>query len=339
MTEQTDPVDLDLLASLALDALDVADEVALLDELAGHPELVDELATLRNAASWLGAVAAAPAPGELREALIAGIPDRPHLAIVDADIPGPVEALAGQVDDFRNVLDSLGDADWAVPTRAGLTVHELVAHLVAVEAYTGGLVGLDPVDLAPGAEFDHMAMSRPTIERLGALPPSVATGEWDRSTAVLVARLAVVDPATRVSFHGLDVSVRSLCTMRTFELWVHGDDILDALDRPSASTDAGRLFVMGELAVRSVPLGMALSSGAQSDATVKIVLTGASGGVWMQPLGSAPVADPHAVIVADIEQFCRLVGQRLMPDQVGADITGDQDLADRVLHAARIFAA
>ena len=48
MTEPTDPVDLDLLASLALDALDVADEVALLDELAGRPELVDELATLRN---------------------------------------------------------------------------------------------------------------------------------------------------------------------------------------------------------------------------------------------------------------------------------------------------
>ena len=185
-----------------------------------------------------------------------------------------------------------------------------------------------------------MAMSRPTIERLRALPPSVATGEWDRTAAALVERLAVVDPATRVSFHGLDVSVRSLCTMRTFELWVHGDDILEErMDRRSASTDAGRLFVMGQLAVRSVPLGMALSGGAQSDATVKFVLTGASGGVWMQPLGSAPVADPDTVIVADIEQFCRLVGRRLMPDQVGADISGDQDLADRVLHATRVFAA
>jgi hypothetical protein len=43
--------------------------------------------------------------------------------------------------------------------------------------------------------------------------------------------------------------------------------------------------------------------------------------------------------VVDVEQFCRLVGQRLMPDEVGADISGDRDLATRVLHAARVFAA
>jgi uncharacterized protein (TIGR03084 family) len=345
MTESSEPFDLDLLASLALDALDEADEDAVLADVAGRPELAAELASLRNAASWLGAVAASPAPDRLRQSLLAGIAERPHLAVVAADIPGPVSALAGQVDDFGTIVDSLAPSDWGVPTRAGLTVHELVAHLVAVEAYTGGLVGLDPMlgagglPLAPDAHLDHMAMSEPTIERHRALDPGTTSAEWRRNAQALLERLGHVDLATRVSFHGMDMSVRSLCTLRTFELWVHGDDILDALARPRPATDPGRLFVMAQLAVRSVPLGMIISGGAPSDATVKFVLTGPSGGVWTQPLGSAPVAEPDAVIVVDVEQFCRLVGQRLMPDEVGADISGDRDLATRVLHAARVFAA
>ena len=133
--------------------------------------------------------------------------------------------------------------------------------------------------------------------------------------------------------------MRTLCTMRTFELWVHGDDILDALDRPAAATDPGRLHLMGDLAVKSVPLGMLVSAGGPVDATVRFVLTGRSGGVWMQPLGSAPATGAAVSIVVDVEEFCRLVGKRRMPDDVEAQIRGDHELAHRVLEAARVFAA
>lgn len=339
MTERPGPIDPDLLALLALDAVDDGDERALLDGLPSDHEQSVELGELRLVASWIGATAAEPAPSPLRAAVLQGLTDRPHVALLNHPAPAPLDALAGQVVDFSALLDSLQDDDWTVPTRAGLTVHELVSHLVAIEAYAGDLVGLASFPVDPVGELDHVGMTGPTIERHRAFSPRQTGDEWRRLSTALVTRLRSADLGTRVRFHGLDVSLRTLCTMRTFELWVHGDDILHALGRPAAMTDPGRLHVMGDLAVKSVPLGMLVAGEEQVDATVRFVLTGRSGGVWMQSLGPSQASDPHVVIVVDVEEFCRLVGKRLMPEEVDVHMQGDRQLAERVLHAARVFAA
>jgi hypothetical protein len=140
---------------------------------------------------------------------------------------------------------------------------------------------------------------------------------------------------------------RDVLVVRCLEVWTHTDDIRQAIGQPAAAPDAGRMALMTDLAVRSLPYRLTtVGGGAGSDVArvARIVLTGPGGGVWVQPLerGSARTTgepdEPDVRIVADAVGFCRLTAGRLTVDELGATITGDQRLGSDVLTASAAFA-
>jgi hypothetical protein len=68
------------------------------------------------------------------------------------------------------------------------------------------------------------------------------------------------------------------------------------------------------------------------DDCIRIVLTGAGGGVW-------PVAgDEVAEVVVDSVSFCRRVANRIPVGELGAEITGDRVIAEALLTALAALA-
>ena len=333
----------EIMAAMAVDALDDEESGAAEALLAAHPERAEELDGMRQAAAWLGAEAAQPAPaglgGRVFDAALARRAGGRHLAVHAAGVPEPVDALAGEAADLAALLATLTPAQWSAPTRTGLSVHELMAHLLAVEDYTGFLLGLWPVAIDPATVLQHVVMTRPTIDDWQGRPSAELATTWRERVDTVIAGFRGTAAAQRYQFHYLDLSVRSLIVLRSFELWVHGDDILDAVGRPPSLGDPGRIHRMAELAVRGLPLALAFSGTSVDGTTARIVLTGPGGGAWNQALGSHPAGDPTVNLVADVHDFCRLVSHRLSPDQLDVDISGDVELGRAVLVAAQVFDA
>jgi uncharacterized protein (TIGR03083 family) len=292
-------------------------------------------------------------PDSLRRAVIdhavrARTPGRP-VGVVAAS---PVDAYRDTADDLRRLVTGLGPADWEAPIAAyaelGWTVADLAGHLLAVERYFAARLGAGDFTPPEGTDTDHIAMSLPTIEAARHRPPQATAAEWcDAAQAALHALDAegdAVDLDRRVRFHGFDFRLRSLLVSRSFELWIHGDDIRAATGRPLTVPDASRLTLMTELAVRALSRVLAARSVASGSdqPLVRLVLTGAGGGAWSIGGDAAGPGDrpPPAVrIVADAEGFCRLAAKRTPPDALDADVVGDLVLADRVLAAAAVIAA
>ncbi len=71
------------------------------------------------------------------------------------------------------------------------------------------------------------------------------------------------------------------------------------------------------------------------------MLTGDGGGDWLVPLdGVAPDDDvtPDVTLTADVVDWCRLVGDRVAPDDLVYAWAGDADLARDLVTAAPALA-
>lgn len=261
----------------------------------------------------------------------------------------PVAALRAQVDELSGVLLDLAPVEWDAPTLGGFTVRELMGHLLAVEAYVAGLLGVAPPPGLPpfvvpdGLEEDHRAMTVPTIaERAGDRPEDVVADwrAWVDAVLDHLAGLTEVDLDERVRLHDLDLSLRSLLGVRVFEVWTHTEDIRRATGRDLAAPAPDHLAFMANLAVGALPLGLLLAGIDDPGRTVRVVLTGDGGGEWLQPLtlGAEP-GEPDATLEADVVDFCRLAAQRLAPAELARRVTGDGSVVRDVLVGAAVFAA
>lgn len=261
----------------------------------------------------------------------------------------PVAALRAQVDELSGLLLDLTPVEWSAPTLAGFTVRELMGHLLAVEAYVAGLLGvapppgLTPLVVPDGLEQDHRAMTAPTIvERAGDRPEDVVADwrAWVDAVLEHVAGLADDDLDGRVRLHHLDLSLRSMLGVRVFEVWTHTEDIRRATGRELVAPPAEHLAFMSNLAVGALPLGLLLAGMDDPGRTVRVVLTGDGGGEWLQPLrlGDEPGV-PAATLEADAADFCRLAAQRLAPAELRHRAEGDAALVRDVLVGAAVFAA
>lgn len=261
----------------------------------------------------------------------------------------PLAALRAQVDELSAVLLDLAPIEWDAPTLTGFTVRELVGHLLAVEAYVAGLLGVAPPPgltefvVPDGLEADHRAMTVPTIvERAGDRPEDVVADwrAWVDAVLDHLAGLADDDLDERVTLHHLDLSLRSLLGVRVFEVWTHTEDIRRATGRALVAPAPAHLAFMADLAVGALPLGLALAGIEDPGRTVRVVLTGDGGGEWLQPLalGAEPGA-PDATLEADVLDFCRLAAQRLTPAELRHGADGDPEVVRDVLVGAAVFAA
>jgi uncharacterized protein (TIGR03083 family) len=263
---------------------------------------------------------------------------RPHPPVDPVD---PLTSFRRRIAALREVLGSAPAGGWdrrAAPYE--WTVHGLVGHLVGVERYLGGLLGLWPFDPV-GPEHDHLGVTEPFVARTGGADPRVTVAEWTGLAATVAdhaERLGAGGREATIAFHGLAFTIDDVLALRAFEVWTHAEDVRRALrlDLAPGLPEPGELRTMADLSLRHLFPATLLTAPHQSSRSARFVLTGPGGGVWR--LGAAAGA-PDVRVVADVVDYCHMAARRMAPGDLAADVSGDEDLALDLLAAAQLLAA
>ncbi|MEW2359364.1 hypothetical protein AB0881_36780, partial [Spirillospora sp. NPDC029432] len=132
-------------------------------------------------------------------------------------------------------------------------------------------------------------------------------------------------------------AARTALVQRAFETWTHADDIRAVVGRPPEPPPGGHLRLIVEMAVPLLPRALRAIGRARPGRTARLRLTGAVSGEWAVPLAPGAAADagrPDVTVVADAEEFCRLLANRRRPEAFPHVADGDPALAGDLLHAA-----
>ena len=292
--------------------------------------------------------------GRLRDRVLAAslAARAPGRAVPEPPAISPSTAFARAADRFDTLLASLSDSAWRQPVLRDLDVQGLVGHLIGVEEHVLRCLTGEGADLA---EADHVASTQPAAQRQVGAGVASTRAAWrsavDATLGAIDSGLAA-SPDQVVAVYGLRMPVGALLVVRSFELWTHENDIRRAVGAEPSVPDASTLRLMTDLAVRLLPHGFGRIAGDSAPCTVRMVLTGPGGGTWDVAFGRASTPStaagtaagttrrpvPPTRIVTDAVAFCRLTANRVAPEQVPADVTGDTELAARVLAGAASLA-
>lgn len=230
-----------------------------------------------------------------------------------------VEGFARAVDDVGQTLRLISEHDWIRPAVNGLTVGELVGHLIGTQNLMAAEFGLaTPV----ACSTDHIESTRDAIATGASSNPTHAADEFARASAVLTTYLRGLDAqglGAESRFGSIVADIRFLLVVRIFELWTHDNDLRRAVGLARVEPDPDRLWMM----TRTVMPVVDRIGGDQ----LRIVLTGAGGGVW--PAHGEELAE----VVVDSIEFCRRVANRMPLDHLHADVSGDRAAAANTLGA------
>jgi len=246
----------------------------------------------------------------------------------------PEEAFSRAADAFYGMLGVLQQEQWGRTALRGLDVQELVGHLTGVEEDVHRCLAADP----QVARASHVESTQAAADRQAGRPPAETMAEWRRASGrTLDLVCAAGDPGAEVAVHGMRLPLGLLLVVRAFELWIHDNDIRQAVGLPPSVPDPSTLSLMTQAAARLLP-NAAAERGLREPTRVHLVLTGPGGGTWDIPIGDGPPAAAPVRIVTDAVGFCRLVANRTTPDGLDLHVTGDADLAAMVLAAASTLA-
>jgi len=257
-------------------------------------------------------------------------------------VPEPIspdEAFRRAASAFHELLRELPDADWARPALRDLDVQGLVGHLAGVEEDMQRCLAGDPAVAAA----EHVASTQAAAVRQAGRTPAQTRAEWRRAAERTIELARACDLDAEMAVHGMCIPLSLLLVVRAFELWVHDNDIRQAVGLPPSVPDPATLGLMTEVAARLLPRAAA-RTGVDEPMSLHLVLTGPGGGTWDVPIGTggaggASSTEPaDVVIVSDAVDFCRLVANRADPAGLDVHITGDAELAAAVLAAAPVLA-
>lgn len=246
----------------------------------------------------------------------------------------------------RATLDLAADfteEQWDTPTECpGWTVRDVVSHLVGIELM---LLGEDP---APG----HVLAGDPPHVRneMGrALEPAVDARRSRPGAEVLAELRAVLErrlPAIRaldpaqptIAPTGHETTQAGAMALRTFDCWVHEQDIRRAVGRPG-NLDSPATACVRHILLPGLPMLVAKRAGAAPGQSVTFevtgpvaftehVLVGADGrAARVESLDAAPTT----TIRTDWESFVRLLTGRCARADVPVEVSGDAELGAGVL--------
>jgi uncharacterized protein (TIGR03083 family) len=228
-----------------------------------------------------------------------------------------VAGFARAIDDVHDTITLISQDDWGLPAVNGLSVGELVGHLIGTQLSMAA-------ELDPGSPIDestdHIESTRAAISAGAASTPDQAAAEFRRVSDTLTNRLFQLDDVeldAQSRFGAINAEIRFLLVVRVFELWTHDNDLRRAVGLDRVEPDADRLWMM----TRSVMPVVARIGGDR----LRIVLTGAGGGVW--PASRDEIAE----IALDATAFCRRVANRVSLVDLAADVSGDVVAANELL--------
>jgi uncharacterized protein (TIGR03083 family) len=326
----------ELLGAYALDALDPDELAAVEAVLARRPDLALEADRLSSVAAWLGPTEATEPPGRMRSTVLDAA-----LARRRAPADPVLDVYLSLAERFERAVRDLPDDAHDVLTPNGLRAADLVVHMAAQESLLAQHLGTPTVDLGE-EEIDA---------RTYALLPRFA--ERDRDDAIALWRdsveanraWAVANPDPTAIWRGLGLTRDDTLLVRSFEAWVHTDDLRRAAGRAETRPAVRHLSLMSDLASRILPLALAVSGREHDGRTARLVLTGPGGGDWLVPMGGTPAgpaarpaAGPDVTVTADVVEWCRLVGDRVRPASLRVEIDGDEALGRDLVAAAPALA-
>jgi uncharacterized protein (TIGR03083 family) len=248
----------------------------------------------------------------------------------------PVEAFARQVAALGHLLGELEPHHWSRRAEPyDWDVLGLVAHLVVIERYTAGQLGVPGAARVPGGH--HLRMGAAEIAAAHDAPAEATRADWAQVAARTVDALragSTLGADAPIDLHGWPFTVSAVLVLRAFELWAHADDIRRACGWPPSSPPPADLRTMSSFSVQSLPLLLGVVAPAVAMAPARVVLTG-PGGATFDLGGDGPRA---VTLVADVVDYCRLATRRVGRDEAGVVCEGDERLGDGLLAAAQAFA-
>jgi uncharacterized protein (TIGR03083 family) len=239
------------------------------------------------------------------------------------------------------LASTLTAGDWQVTALRDLDVQGVIGHLLGVERHLHGVL----VAAASGRDAtgpgDHVGSTQPFVDAQAGRPPAETLAEWERAideNLQLLDRGGSTLLEAAASLYEVPLPIGPLLVVRAFELWTHADDIRGAVGRPLAAPDTSTLQLMTDLALKLLPAGMHKAGRPRQSRRARVVLTGPGGGVWEPSLDGNGAGPAETRIVADAVEFCRLVANRVQPDDFRVEVRGDTELAADVLAGANALA-
>jgi uncharacterized protein (TIGR03083 family) len=271
-------------------------------------------------------------------------PARPVTELDKSDV---LSGLFGTWDSLDQLLTGLSERQWRTPTPLpGWSVHNVVAHIIGTESVLHGIS-------TPEADIDVSTLDHVRND------VGVSNECWVRhlsaeSGAELLQRFRSLTADRRKRLTDMSVddwnaptltpvgpdSYGRFMRVRVFDCWMHEHDIRDALDEPASDADltapAARL-TLDEM-VTSMGYVVGKLGKAPDGSRVAIELTGLlARTIRVAVDGRAKLVDdfggqePTATIRLDGVLFTRLAGGRAEPGAGGIQLSGDQEVASRIV--------
>jgi len=272
-----------------------------------------------------------------------------------SDLGELVEAYAQTVQHVIDLGRTMRPADASRPTDCpGWTVLDQIAHVAATEAMVAG----EPV---PDVEIGHHAHVRHAFgELMEKYVESRRGRELEEVLDELEERLAERLQVYRSGTDWADVEVtspfgtvraRDRLGVRIFDIWVHEQDVREALGRPGGLDSGAAAHSMAQL-FNALPRIVAKDAGIGPGNAVVLDLTGPTvgrAGARVEehegkargiPLFTGESEEHPDVVTTSLTMSTavagRLLGGRRSPDDLHVVVHGDDDVARRVLAAMTI---
>jgi uncharacterized protein (TIGR03083 family) len=248
--------------------------------------------------------------------------------------------------DVEDLLRGLSEDDWERPTDCpGWTVRDIAAHLAALEAELAGDPGphLDQVSAATANVSG--AYTQAGIEERRDHTPQQLVDEFSDAVQRRAAELEG-DPPTDPTGSpprnpgGVAWDWQTLLRNRVVDLWVHGQDIRRAVDRPG-DLDTPAAQVTTDTFLAAVPFVVGKRAGAEPGTTVVLVVDGQSSAFEVGPDGRCLAAEevpekPTVRLETSAETLALLGAGRRDPLTVDVVVDGDRGLAERILNGLAV---
>jgi uncharacterized protein (TIGR03083 family) len=321
----------ELLGAYALDACDPDETAAVEAVLARRPDLALEADRLSRAAAWVGASEATEPPERMRDGVLASAAARRH---------GPADPVIDVYLSFSErmgrAIDDLPDDALDVVTPNGLTARDLVVHMAAQESLLAQNLGVPTIDDVDEEEIG--ARTHALLPRYRDRDLADAVDLW-RDSVEANRTWAVDNPDRTAIWRGLGLTRDDTLLVRSFEAWIHSDDLRRAAGLPTTAPEPRHLSLMSDLAGRILPLALAVAGREHDTKTARLVLTGEGGGDWTVAMGAGPVVgSPDVTVTADVIEWCRLVGDRIDPSELEYVVEGDPELGRDLVASASALA-
>ena len=269
----------------------------------------------------------------------------------DADrLTSYVDAWTTATGDVIALLRSLDDADWDAPTDlAGWDVRAVAAHLAHLESELAGMEQT-PVEVP---ELQHITSPMGYYTEQGPIarrgwPAAEIVDELERAVAARLASLRAEPPtdgsaAPPRTPGGIGWDWETLLSNRVVDVWMHDQDVRRAVGRPGGMDTPGAEHTVSVFA-RAFGYAVGKRVAPSPGTTVALDVTGLRPVHLAVRIGddgraapvTGPVEDPDAAMTMDLETYVVLAGGRRSPDSVPVRVTGDEELAAKVLAALAV---